>query len=256
MTNEIHNESCLVTLKGIPDKFVDLVITSPPYNMNLRIRYGKYTSRQIVKEFSTKYEGFSDNLPIEDFYAFHKEVLHELLRVSPLVFYNIQIVTGSKRAFFKLIGDFSDNLKDIIIWDKGYAQPAMHEQVLSKRSELLLIFDSDYPISRQFRKQGYFKRGTLEDVWEIPRQYKNTKTNTAVFPDKLVETILTNFSEEGQIVYDPFMGTGTTAIVAKSMNRNYIGSEISSSYCAMAEEYLTKIDKGYRLSVNDKAKSE
>ena len=83
--------------------------------MNLRIRNGQYCSRQIVKEFSTKYEEFDDNLPIDEFYNFHSKVIKELLRVSELIFYNIQIVTGSKRAFFKIIGEYSDFLKDIII---------------------------------------------------------------------------------------------------------------------------------------------
>ena len=99
--DKIYNESCLETLKKIPDNFIDLVITSPPYNMNLRIRKGEYCSRQIVKEISTKYEGFSDNLPIEEYFEFHSNVLKELLRVSNLVFYVVQVVTGSKRALFK-----------------------------------------------------------------------------------------------------------------------------------------------------------
>ena len=61
--NKIYNENCLQTLKRFDDNSIDIVITSPPYNMNLRIRNGNYCSRQIVKEFSTKYEGFDDNLP-------------------------------------------------------------------------------------------------------------------------------------------------------------------------------------------------
>jgi site-specific DNA-methyltransferase (adenine-specific)/modification methylase len=122
--NKVYNESCLETLKRVPDDYIDLVITSPPYNMNLRIRNGKYCSRQIVKEFSTKYSNFDDNLPIEDYYNFHSQVIGELLRTSKIIFYNIQIVTGSKRAIFKIIGEFSDYLKDIVIWDKGYAQRA------------------------------------------------------------------------------------------------------------------------------------
>ena len=108
--NKIYNENCIETLRRIPDNFVNLVVTSPPYNMNLRIRNGKYCSRQIVKEFSTKYEGFDDNMPIEEYYDFHLEVLRELLRTSGLIFYNIQIVTGSKRAIFKIIGELSDYL--------------------------------------------------------------------------------------------------------------------------------------------------
>ena len=115
--NKIHNEDCLKTLSKIKDKSIDLVVTSPPYNMNLRIRNGKYCSRQIVKEFSTKYNGFDDNMPIDEFYKLHLKILNELLRTSSIVFYNIQIVTGSKRAFFKIIGELSDYLKDIIVWD-------------------------------------------------------------------------------------------------------------------------------------------
>lgn len=97
MFAHVVNEDCMATMGRLPDDSVDLVITSPPYNMNLRIRNGAYCSRQITKEFSTKYEGFDDNLPIDEFYQFHLAALREMLRIAPLVFYNIQVVTGSKR---------------------------------------------------------------------------------------------------------------------------------------------------------------
>jgi site-specific DNA-methyltransferase (adenine-specific) len=241
LINTIFNESCIDTMKRIPNDFVDVVITSPPYNMNLRIRNGEYCSRQIVKEISTKYEDFSDNMPIEDFYEFHSSVLKELLRISNLVFYNIQIVTGSKRAFFKMIGEFSESLKDIIIWDKRYAQPAIGEQVMNRRSELILVFEKDYPISRQFRS-ATFKRGTLDDVWVIDRERSNVEGHGATFPQKLIFTILENFSKEGDVIYDPFMGTGTTAAVAKKIGRKYIGSEISKRYFDLCIDRLSKED--------------
>ena len=238
MLNKIHVESCLDTMKRMPDDSVDLVVTSPPYNMNLRIRYGQYLSRQVGNEISTKYADFADNMPIDEFYEFHKEVLTELLRVSNLVFYNIQIVTGSKRAFFKLIGDFSDNLKEIIVWDKGHGQPAMQQQVLNRRSELLLVFEKDYPISRQFRT-ATFERGTLDDVWVIKREHKkNSVKHGATFPEKLVEIIIDNFSKKGDVVYDPFLGTGTTVSVARRLGRVYIGSEINQDYADIAAERL------------------
>jgi len=241
MLNKVHVESCLDTMKRMADASVDLVVTSPPYNMNLRINKGKYCSRQIVKEISTKYEDFADNMPIDQFYEFHKEVLTELLRVSNLVFYNIQIVTGSKRAFFQLIGDFSENLKEIIVWDKGHGQPAMKEQVLNRRSELLLVFEKDYPISRQFRT-ATFERGTLDDVWVIQRERRKSATkHGATFPEKLVEVIVNNFSKAGDVVYDPFLGTGTTAYVASKLGRAYIGSEISQEYADIALERLQDI---------------
>lgn len=239
--NKIYEEDCLSTLKKMKDDSVDVVITSPPYNMNLRIRNGKYCSRQIVKEISTKYTEFSDNLPIDEYNEFHTSVLKELLRVSDLIFYNIQIVTGSKRSIFKMIGEFSENLKEIIVWDKGNGQPAMQQQVLNRRTELILVFEKDYPISRQFRKRGEFKRGTLDDLWLIKRGKKiGGENHGAVFPEELVSTILENFSKEDDIIYDPFMGTGTTAVVAKQLNRKFIGSEISQRYIEIAEERLKK----------------
>ncbi len=239
--NRIYNENCLDTLKRIPDNFINLVVTSPPYNMNLRIRNGKYCSRQIVKEFSTKYEGFDDNMPIEEYYAFHLKVLRELLRTSGLIFYNIQIVTGSKRAIFKIIGELSDYLKDIIVWDKGYAQPAMAERVLNRRTELILVFDAKNAISRQF-EQVNFNRGTLDDIWQIKRGRKITDTHSAVFPEELVKTIIDNFSSEGDLVYDPFMGTGTTAYVAKALGRNFLGSELTEKYFEIANRRLEVFD--------------
>jgi site-specific DNA-methyltransferase (adenine-specific) len=236
--DKIYKEDCLKTLKKMKDASVDLVITSPPYNMNLRISKGRYHSRQIVKEISTKYAEFPDNLPIEEYNLLHTNILRELLRVSDLVFYNIQIVTGSKRSIFKMIGEFSDYLKDIIVWDKGYGQPAMQKQVLNKRTELILVFENDYPVSRQFRKRGQFARGTLDDLWEIKRERSKGESHGAIFPQELVATILENFSEEGDVVYDPFMGTGTTAVVAKQLNRKFIGSEISQKYIDIANKRL------------------
>lgn len=110
--------NCLDRLKEIPDNSVDLVLTSPPYNMNLRIRNGKYCSRQIVKEISTKYKSFDDNLPMDDYFEFNKSVINECLRVSDLVFFNIQMLTENKPALFRLMGEFSNNIKEMIVWDK------------------------------------------------------------------------------------------------------------------------------------------
>lgn len=227
----IFQGDCSEILKEFNDNTFDIVITSPPYNMNLRIRNGKYCSRQIVKEISTKYNNFSDNLPIDSFYDLHRGIIHNLIRVSELVFYNISIVTGSKRAFFKLIGYFSDNLKEIIVWDKKHGQPSISEGTLNRRTELLLVFSKDDDaISRRF-KQGTFKKGTLEDIWQIGRGKKIDKTHSAVFPEELVEKILFNFSSVGDKVLDPFMGSGTTAVVCDKLDRHFTGIEINEKYC-------------------------
>lgn len=242
--NKIYNENCLDTMARMPDNYIDLVFTSPPYNMNLRIRNGKYCSRQIVKEeFSTKYVGFDDNLPIEEFYKLHSKILDELIRVSGIVFYNIQIVTGSKRAFFKMIGDKADYLKDVIVWDKNHGQPAMQSGVLNRRTELILVFEKNNAISRQFKKCN-FGRGKLEDIWEIGRGQKVSDEHGASFPMELAQKVIYNFSNPGDKIYDPFMGTGTTAVASIMSCRNFIGSELSEDYCKFANKRVKEaLDK-------------
>jgi len=223
------------------DDSVDLVITSPPYNLRRRVSNGKLVSRgNNMSENSAKYTEFTDDLTTEDYLEFHSKVLSECLRVSQRVFYNIAVVAGSKQALFQMIGDYAEHLKDVIIWDKGHGEPAIQEGVLNRQFEFILVFEKDYPISRRFRKSVYFKRGTLSDVWKIPRE-KHVKSHGAVMPTRLVRTILDNFSAEGDVVYDPFMGSGTTAVVCKQMNRNWIGSEISPDYVKLALERVENV---------------
>ena len=239
-TNIIYNENCLETTKRLKDKSIDLVVTSPPYNLNLRVRNGEYCSRQIVKhEFATKYDTMDDNLPMDEFYKLHSEILRELIRVSNVVFYNIQIVTGSKVAFFKIMGEFAEELKEMIIWDKVNSQPAMKDRTFNSQFELILVF-GDTPITRQFSKCN-FNRGTMPNVWQIKRGKNGVKGHGAVFPEELIAKIITNFTNENDIVYDPFMGTGTTAAVALKTNRRFIGSEISEKYCAIIEERINPL---------------
>lgn len=232
--DKIYNENCLDTMSRVEDNFIDTVLTSPPYNMNLRISGGKYCSRQIVKELSTKYEEFSDNLPIDEFYETHSKIISELIRVSKIVFYNIQIVTGSKRAFFKIIGKFADELKEIIYWDKVNGQPAMSPGVLNAQCEIILVF-GDNPISRKFSKSN-FQRGSLSNTWAIKRGVRIHKGHGATFPLELAEKVIENFANG--LVYDPFMGCGTTAIACKKVGLNFIGSEISEKYCKIARDRI------------------
>ena len=235
--NKIYNEDCLEGMKRIPDKSVDLIFTSPPYNMNLRIRNGKYCSRQIVKEISTKYENFSDNLSMEDYFEFNKKIIEELTRIGGLVFYNIQFLTGNKVALFKLIGHFSEILKEVIVWDKVNGQPAIQEGVLNSQYEVILVFDSSNAISRKF-DTATFKRGTLSNVWNIKRGKKYSSKHGATFPVELAERVILNFADKNALILDPFIGLGTTAIAAINTKRNFIGFELDKDYFEIAQNRI------------------
>jgi site-specific DNA-methyltransferase (adenine-specific)/modification methylase len=220
-------------MKTLPDASIDLTVTSPPYNMRTRVRNGKYTTREKSEHFSKKYEHFDDALPINEFYEFHSKVLNELLRVSKIVCYNFQIVTGSKEAFFKMIGDFNRQIKDIIIWDKNTGQPAMHSNILNSCYEFILVMENDSIAGRHITN-AKFKRGEMNNILRIKRGKKIHGSHGAVFPEDLVKELILAFSSEQNVILDPFMGTGTTGVVAKKLNRKFIGIELTKEYLNVA----------------------
>ena len=162
---ELHNEDCLDVLDSmIKDRQkVDLIITSPPYNMNLRVNNGKYVSRlrnkNYFKEFSTKYANYTDDLSMEDYFSFQDEFINKALQVSNIVFYNIQFLTGNKIALLQLMGKYADKVKEIIIWNKVNAQPAMQNGVLNSQYEFIIVFDNSKAYNRMFDKYNFNRGG-------------------------------------------------------------------------------------------------
>jgi len=238
--NKIYNESCLETMSRMPDKLIDLVVTSPPYNMRLRVRDGKYGPRsEEENDFHKKYQGFSDAMPIDEFYELHSRIMRELLRVSKIICYNFQVVTGSKEAFFRMMGDFNRDIKDIIIWDKTYGQPARSEKVLNSAYEMILILEDDKKLGRLIQN-AKFKRGEMSNIMRISRKKKHTDIHSAVFPEEMPVKLIEAFSDDGALIYDPFMGSGTTGKAAVVTRRNYIGSEVVQEYCAIADKRIAE----------------
>lgn len=145
-------------------------------------------------------------------------------------FFNVQFLTGNKPALFKILGKYSEQVKEFIIWDKVNAQPAIGEGVLNSQFEVIIVFEEISPESRRFNKSN-FKRGTLSNVWSIKRGKKLDKNHGATFPEDLARTIIENFTNEGDTVLDPMAGTGTVAAVCKITNRKSIAFEIDGDYC-------------------------
>lgn len=228
MHSAIYNEDCLDTMRALSNDAVDYVITSPPYNANLRTRAaGGYEQRETAVR--NKYAGrIVDAMPMAEYYAWQKRVVYEMLRVTRgLVFYNVQILSGNRPALLRLFGTFADKIKEIIIWDKKTAEPAICEGVLNSAFELIVVFDKRFPHKRQFDVAN-FPRGTMANVLRISKNTHNQHSgvHSAAFPTQLVETLLEAFTQRGDLVYDPFLGTGTTAVTAKRLGRRYLGSEI------------------------------
>jgi len=227
---EMLNVNCMDYMKGLPDNTFDICITSPPYNMNLRVN-GKgdgYCSRQVVKEVSTKYENFADNLPMVDYQKFLSEFIRESNRICRITFLNIQQITGNKPALFSAIGENASILKETIVWDKTRSQPSIAKNVLNSQFEFIFVF-GDNPITRQFT-QANFNRGTESNVFRIPPTRSHDKNHRAGFPVELPSKILSLVGKPESIVFDPFAGTGTTGIAAMNYGCDFVGCELDESY--------------------------
>jgi site-specific DNA-methyltransferase (adenine-specific)/modification methylase len=229
----IYNGNCLDVIPILKQPIFNVTVTSPPYNMRLRVRDGKYVSRENTKHFSKKYKDFSDDMPMEEYKLFHEKVLFKCLTVSSTVFYNIQLVTGSKEAWFKIMGLFNEKIKDVIIWNKGFGQPAMHDNVLNRSYEMIYVMEMYANKGREFR-YSKFDRGTMSDVWRFENKAEQFEGHNAAFPIDLPIKIIDNWSKPNDWILDPFGGTGTTARAAKDLGRKCVMIEISEEYCEIA----------------------
>ena len=241
---KLINDDCLNVLQKMIDnkEKVDCIITSPPYNMCLRIHSGRYMSRWgwkgNVGSFSSKYDGYKDDLPMDKYFSFQDEFIDKALQVTDLMFYNIQMITGNKVALLQLLGKYAEKIKEIIIWNKGHAQPAMQNGVLNSQYEFIFVFQNSKPYNRSF-EDALFPRGTESNVWDIKRE--RNKLIKAGFPTELVKRILKNFVKSGSIVFDPFMGSGTTGVVCKELGYNFIGVEMDKEMFDKAKERIENV---------------
>lgn len=242
--NKIYNEDCLSGMKKIPDGSVNLVVTSPPYD-NLR-----------------KYGGVGRSLCFEKF----KDVALEIKRVLVKGGVCVWIVSdgcenGSESGtsfrqalYFKECGL---NLYDTMIWEKPSPQAPTEGRYYdvfeymfvlckgSKPTHLNLIADHENisigSVSTcetrscaEDRKQTGRKRVVKErcrrfNVWKISRD-QNKTGHPAVYPFRLARDHIISWSNEGDTVLDPFIGSGTTAIAAIREKRNFIGFELNEEY--------------------------
>jgi len=227
--NKIYNEDCLILMSQMPDDYCDLIVTSPPYNFNGNNRYS----------LGTKYNNtFKDNLSQEQYFDWSVKVITECMRVSKLVCWNIQMISGNKEALLKYIGYFHKEIREILIWDKIYSEPAISEKVLNSEFEFILLFDKNGGGRRI--EQAEFERGTVANVIRLNKNNAKKKhyNHFAVFPDSLPKKLIHYYSKKGDVIFDPFLGTGTTCLEAIKYDRKFIGCELVKEYFDIAQQRI------------------
>ena len=240
ITRTAHTGYMKITIADVPGKVFYLVVIKSeefPKDPMMLLTNKKPENKDFTKMVNKVY---IRRWKVEEYFRFHKKVIHQLLRItSKYIFYIVQPVTGNKRALYKLLGEFHENIKEVIIWNKISGQPAMAQNVMNSVFEYIIVFakDTNDSISRQF-KESNFKRGTLNNVWNIKRKQSVSKEHSATFPEELIDEIIMNFTQENEIILDPFSGTGTTGVSCIKHNRKYIGIELLENYYNISIERL------------------
>ena len=202
--NKIICGDCLEVMKGIPDKAVDLVLTDPPYGINVIGGSGSIGGSGIVEV--KKYEKVYGDDKAPD--------LQEVFRVS-----KNQVIFGGN--YFDL-----PRTNGWILWDKK-----CKNNWFDNFSDGEMAWTSFLKPLRIFR---HLWMGALRDGETIIRHHPTQK------PQELMVWILENYSKKGDIILDPFLGSGTTAVACKELGRKFIGIEINPKYCEIAQRRLSQ----------------
>ncbi len=211
--NVVYNEDCLEGMKQIPNKSVDLVITDPPYLIDT-VGSGLYSQKdkQYIKELNFMKDGFS------------KEILDEICRVMKKI--NLYIFCSQKQII-PLLDYFVREKKcnwNIITWHKTNPIPACGNKYLTDTEYVLFFREKGVKIYGDYQTKFTYYLTSLNQKDKIKYNHPTIK------PLNIIQNFIINSSKEGEIVLDPFMGSGTTAIACMNTNRNYIGFEIDKGY--------------------------
>jgi len=204
----------------MPDNEFDVVFTSPPYN---RKRNDKYNNHTDI---------------VDDYYEFLHNSVTDCLRVCRgNVFYNIQKNSYNRQDVHRLMGEFSSELIEVIIWHKSNPMPNPH---VINAYEYILVFSSQNKSLKA--NKTYTKNHFTTPVYSAN---PNKHMHRAVMHPDVCNHVLGSFAQRGNSVLDPFMGMGTTGAICSLMGMDFTGIEKSFEYFQKASD---RIGQGNQLT--------
>jgi len=230
--NRIIRGDCLEIMREMPRNSIDLVVTSPPYNLKNSTgngmkdgRGGKWANAAL----QNGYTHHDDCMPHEAYVEWQRNCLAEMFRLikdDGAIFYNHKwrVQDGLLQDRQDIVSGFP--VRQIIIWRRKGGLNFNPGYFLPTYEVIYLIAKPDFKLAPKANAYG--------DVWEFTQEMKNG--HPAPFPVALIDRIIS--STHAQIILDPFIGSGTTAVAAMKSGRNYVGIELSSEYCEMAEKRI------------------
>lgn len=237
--NTIVCGDCLEVMKSWPDKCVDLIVTSPPYNMGNGNNLGYQPNSSVGRSF---YGEYHDNKNDTEYVDWCLKVIKEGLRVSMYVFWNVQFVRSTRNMIYAIMNNLSDNLKDIFIWQKqAVASITAVNGGMAKGWEYVFMFGQDDKSTFEYNNFPPNKYVPNIQTWYKQESFRE---HHATFTKEMCLYFCDYFSKPNDLILDPFCGSGTTCVAAKMLGRRYIGIEISEDYCKISRARLEAVDTG------------
>lgn len=217
--NKIYNTDCLEFMRSMPDSCVDLVVTDPPYEIHTK---GGGLGRRPV------YENGALGKISQGFDA--EATLEQIARICKKINIFIFCSTKQKPRIMNWGYERGCNIAELA-WYKPNAAPFTNNTFKSDLENIIYIREKGVKIKGISR---LFTHNCGKSKYGHPTEK----------PLEIIEKLILTASNEGDLVFDPFMGSGTTAAACKELNRNFIGCEIESKYCEIAEKRLRKTIRG------------
>jgi site-specific DNA-methyltransferase (adenine-specific)/modification methylase len=253
--NKIYNEDCLETMCKINNN-IDAIITSPPYNTGGRIEYWSPIKSKGKTQYKKekRYDEYLDTKTNEQYVNWSVEIFNaynKILKKDGCILYNISYGNENAETMWLVIAEIIKQTEftvaDCISWKKTTALPNTTSKnkltricefvfVLVRKTEYLTFNTNKQIIKTSDVGQDYYE--VFYNFIEASNNDGSNDFNKATYSTELVRKLLLLYTKEGDIIYDSFMGTGTTANACVIENRNYIGSELSKEQCEYAENRL------------------
>src|SRR5699024_10287383 len=199
--NRIYNEDCLEGMKDIPDSSIDLIVTDPPYLINYKTGGRKDKEHRFTKVILN-----DDN---EDLIKDYIKECYRILKDDTAMY---MFCSAAKVDFFKTELEKYFAMKNMIIWEKDNHTAGDLESAFGRKYEIVFL------VNKGIKKINGKRLG---DVWKFKRVLGDKQVHQNQKPIELIEQCIEKHSDENDIIFDGFMGSGTTAVAALNTNRQY-----------------------------------
>jgi site-specific DNA-methyltransferase (adenine-specific) len=257
----LNNGNIVDILPLLPKDSIDMVITSPPYNVGV------------------SYDNWNDNMTEDEYFKFTNNWISELKKIVklggrlginiPVMGNNEEIKKSDKLIFYldkyiKIIGDSKFNFRECITWIKSYAENDENNfcgnntawgSYLSPSnpfcrsfSEFILVAHNELPKLQHKGETDLVKEEFMKwtkNIWFMPTD--TNKEHPAVFNEELPKRLMKLYTYIGNTIFEPFAGAGTTCLVAEKLNRKWIACEISEKYCKLTKNRVEAYTNQLRM---------